>query len=340
MNQFQKALIIQTAYIGDVILTTPLIEVLSKYLPKLTIDFLAIPTSVNIIESNPKIRKMIVFDKKSQDRGLIGLLRLGRKIRNEKYDLCLTPHRSFRSAYLTTSSNAKIRVGFDRSVWKRAFSHVITYKNDSHEIERNLSLLSALGIKASIQKPVIYTTDNDIKHVHKILSGIGVELKNRFFIVAPGSVWPTKRWPEQYYIKFCQILEQKEIQPILIGSQEDAILCGRIASQCRNTKSTAGLFSIRESYALIESTMGILTNDSSPLHLGMAAGVKVFAIFGPTVPAFGFAPFGKDAFIFEQTGLNCRPCAIHGGKKCPIKTFDCMESLTPELIASEVINRL
>jgi heptosyltransferase-2 len=336
LKNIKRILIIQTAFIGDVILTTPLIEALSKKYHQSNIDFVTIPKSEDLLKNNPHIKNLIIFDKKDRDRGIFGLLKFSKRVAGKNYDICITPHRSFRSAFLTFRTAAKIRVGFDRTAWKKAFTHLVTYRDDFHEIERNLSLLSAIGIKSHISAPVIYSSDTNEHMVDSILKDFGIKKNNALFAVAPGSIWPTKRWPEEYYTSFCRLMEKKGKQILLIGGREDQDLCQRIVSQCYQSRSIAGRLTLQQTYSLLRRCVGLLTNDSAPLHLGMAAKIPVFAIFGPTSPAFGFAPFGPKSYVIENETLACRPCAIHGGNKCPLKTFECMESLKPQEVADKI----
>jgi heptosyltransferase-2 len=340
MDIGRKILIIQTAFIGDVILTTPLVEVLAREFSGVKIDFLTIPNSKNLLESNPNITNLIIFDKNRQDRGINGLFRIGNILKNNQYDICITPHRSLRSAFLTWKTGAKIRIGFDRSAWKKAFTQIINYQHNIHEIDRNLALLTAIGLNEKRILPSLYSTDEDIEKVEAHINKLDESINRFFFAVAPGSVWPTKRWPEDYFVKFCQLVTEKGITVLLVGGSEDQNLCNRIAGQCKDVIILAGKLSLRETHYLLTQCAGILTNDSAPLHLGLAANTNVFALFGPTVPEFGFAPFGLKSEIFENSELACRPCAIHGGKKCPVKTFECMESLSPETIALRIFDKI
>jgi heptosyltransferase-2 len=339
-SESKKILIIQTAFIGDVILTTPLIEALVHEYPDVEIDFLTIPKSKALLESNPNIRNLILFDKRGNDRGLKGLICIGNLLKNNQYDLCITPHRSLRSAFLTWKTKSNFRIGFNRSAWKGAFTHIINYDSSHHEIARNLSLLSAIGLKKQKTLPVLYSTHEDKENVDSYLSNSNINNKSELFAIAPGSVWPTKRWPEEYYKEFCRLVAEKGINVILVGGPEDQDLCKRIADETNHVLITAGQLNLRETYYLLTLCSGILTNDSAPLHLGMAANIWVFALFGPTVPEFGFAPFGKKSMLLENRNLVCRPCAIHGSKKCPIKTFDCMETIHPKQVAQQVIETL
>jgi lipopolysaccharide heptosyltransferase II len=334
-----KILIIQTAFLGDVILTTPLIAAVREGIPDSQIDFLTIPNSRNVVESNPALRRVIIFDKKGRDCGWQGLHRLGRLLVENNYSLCLTPHRSWRSAYLTRCSKAPVRIGFDNSAWSSVFTHQIKYKNDAHEITRNLSLLEPLGLQPIPRLPAVYPTIEDQQVIDSLLGDLAGEKPRAFFAIAPGSIWPTKRWPAQYFKFVAEKLIANAFHVLFIGGNEDTILCGKIALDLKHCTVLTGKLSIRQTFQLLQShCQGLLTNDSAPLHLALAAAIPVFAVFGATVPEFGFAPFGGNGYIFENREISCRPCGIHGGAKCPVRTYACMEQVNPHQIAEQIIN--
>jgi heptosyltransferase II len=332
----QTVLLIQTAFLGDVILTTPLISALQEKLPGCSIDFLTIPNSQEIVETNPAIRRVIVFDKRNRDRGWKGLRRMGRLLAGNNYTVCITPHRSWRSAYLTRCTAAPVRVGFDTSAGSSAFTHVMKYRQDRHEIERNLSLLEPLHIRIEPLRPVIHPGPEDHKTAENHLAGFASASSGPLLAVAPGSIWATKRWPEEHFRSAIRALIGQGFRIALIGSREDAGLCNSIAAGLENCRVLAGELTIRQTYCLLKFCRGLLTNDSAPLHLGMAADIPVFAIFGATVPGFGFAPFGEKGYIFENSEVSCRPCGIHGGSRCPVKTFACMETIMPQQIVNKI----
>jgi len=335
-RKIKNVLIIQTAFIGDVILTTPVIGALSAVLPDARIDFLTIPKSSSVLANNPRLREIIIFDKKGRDSGILGLWRIAKMLEKNKYDLCIIPHRSFRSAFLAHMTRATIRIGFDRSAWKSRFTDIVTYNDDSHEIERNLSLLRPIAIKNPLIPPTLFSSEDDILFIGDLCRKRGFSDGDNIMAIAPGSVWPTKRWPEEYFNELCRNLTAEGFKPVLIGSKEDAALCERISTNSEETPSLAGITTLSQSYEFLTRCTGIITNDSAPLHLGMAAQIPVFAIFGPTVPAFGFAPFGEKSVIFERANLKCRPCSIHGGNKCPVKTFECMLVLKPDQLIEKI----
>jgi heptosyltransferase-2 len=125
---------------------------------------------------------------------------------------------------------------------------------------------------------------------------------------------------------------------VLVGGKDDDALCDRIRQAVGGISvvNTAGKLSPLQSADLISRCLVLVTNDTAPMHMGVAMQVPVVAIFGPTVPSFGFAPVGRADRIVETMGLKCRPCGIHGGNKCPVHTFDCMEMISVARVHNEV----
>ncbi len=333
----EKILIIHTAFIGDIVLTTPLIRAVKKYLKPVQLDFLTIPSSKNLLEKNPYIDNLIIYDKRGSDSGLSGFLATAKKLRRERYDICFCPHRSLRSALLSLMSKAKRRIGFSTSVLPLVFTDVVPYRPELHETRRNLSLLNSLGITSEEDRPEIFTDDND----EQLLKTRDLNFTMIPVIaMAPGSVWPTKRWPLEYYMQLARLFSGMGIKIVLVGGPTDFEACMTIAGQVKDCINTAGKLTLRQTKLLLEKCMALVTNDSAPLHLGRAADIPVFAVFGPTVPQFGFAPFGNAGYTLEIEGLACRPCGIHGGRKCPAGTFDCMRLMNPQKVFDYMLTRL
>ncbi|GAB4376320.1 MAG: glycosyltransferase family 9 protein [Calditrichia bacterium] len=337
-----KILVLQTAFIGDVILSIPLVEALHQRWPEGEIHFLTIPNSVNIVENIPFIKRLWIYDKRDRDRGLIGLLRLSKQLRQEKFDLVITPHRSFRSALLLWLARIPVRIGFDKSAGWFLYNRVVHYVPDIHEIDRNLRLLSPLGIHPTGKiLPKIFCTDSDKSVVDNWLKQQR-KLNDRPLIVfAPGSIWATKRWPATYWGKLANLLFEKGYAILIIGSKQDQFLLSEIE---RNSEvpllNAMGVFTLRQSSELIGRSRLLITNDSAPTHMGVAMDVPVLTIFGPTVPRFGFYPYNSSSRVAEVSNLSCRPCSIHGGKKCPLNHFKCMKDLQPEMVFTIALEML
>ncbi|MCI0512120.1 glycosyltransferase family 9 protein [candidate division KSB1 bacterium] len=341
-RSIQKVLIIQTAYPGDVILTTPLIAATQLIFPNARIDFLTTPVSANLIETQPAVNRVIVFAKRGPDRGIRGLLRLVKKLRTgEKYDLALIPHRSWRSAALPWAAQIRTRLGFNTSAAPFFFTHQIQYQKHWHEVERNLHLLSIFEPTFPKILPRIYPDAADEQIIVNFLAANNLLQPKPLIAIAPGSVWETKKWLKEGFAELCQLIAAEFQSPVLlIGGQSDQALCDWIvAHSFTNVYNTAGQFTLRQSAALLSRCQVLVTNDSAPLHLGVAAQIPVIALFGPTVPAFGFYPYGPNDLVIEKA-VACRPCGIHGGKRCPTGTFLCMRGITAHEILLAIKSKL
>jgi heptosyltransferase-2 len=336
---FNNILVIQTAFIGDAILTLPLIQVLKKNYPHSSIDVVVVPKTVDIFSNHPAISSIIPYDKRGKDNGLIGFWRLWNQLRAKNYDLIVIPHRSIRSALLAWLLKPNVRIGFDRSAGRLLFTKVVQYDPTEHEIDRNLSLLSPLSLRVNKNElPQVYPSAEDVQVVDAVLDSIGLNKENHIITVAPGTIWNTKRWPADRFATMCKQLSSECSAVLLVGGKEDSAMCEEIAemSKAKNVFNVAGKLSLLQSAELIKRSHVLISNDSAPMHLAVAVATPVVAIFGATVPEYGFAPRGAHDIVIETKGLKCRPCSIHGGEVCPIKTFECMIAIAPELVLSTV----
>jgi len=332
-DRFTRILIIQTAFAGDVILTLPLIQETRRFFPHATIDVLCIPGTAELVQHHPAVHRAIVYDKKHTTPSLPAL---GRRLRHEGYDICLVPHRSFRSAFLAYCTGAKLRISFDRSAGGWFYTVRTAYRKECHEIRRNLSLLEQLvkGVNRDT-RPMLPISHDDVCIVENMVHEYALAMP--FLCVAPGSVWATKRWLPESFAEFIADLA-KDYGVALLGGKDDAPLCADITRMAGTEKCVdlSGRLSFLQSAELLRRAVVLVSNDSAPVHLASAVGTPVVEIFGATVPAFGFTPFLVPYDIVEEEGLACRPCGLHGGDQCPIRTFDCMNNITATQVIAAV----
>jgi heptosyltransferase-2 len=332
-----RILILQTAFPGDVILTIPLLQATKSLFPDAKIDFLVIPAAKNILETHPDIFRLIIYDKHKKDRGMANFWKLTKDLRKHHYDLALVPHRSMRSASLVWGAGIPRRIGFDRSAGRFLFTNIIPYPQGVHEINRNLHLLTPLEVDVTKKVfPRLYFTDEDRDAVHNWMGNESLSSSDRIITIAPGSVWATKRWLAEYFAQTAAKLTAEGFKIVLIGGETDKAVAAQLEEFTEvNICSAVGKFTLRQSALLIKHSELLITNDSAPMHLSVAVGTPVAAIFGPTVPAFGFYPYGESDRVAELKNLACRPCGKHGGDRCPIGTFECMRQLTPDRVLKE-----
>ncbi len=343
MREVRNILVIQTAFLGDVVLTTPLVQIAKRNFGLAKIDFAATPETAGVLRNHPAINEIIVFDKRGKHSGVFGLLRMAKALKERKYDVALVPHRSMRSALLVRLAGIPRRVGFNRSTGRFLLTDVVRYEQNIHEVERNLSLLKALHASSKdTELPALYPSREDVSAVETFFRESKILEPASLIGVAPGTVWNTKRWLKERYVELVQRLVEGHLSVALIGGKEDESLCDEIVRlstlgrtrqrQDGQVVNAAGTLSLLQSAELLRRCRLLVCNDSAPMHLAVAMRTPVVAIFGATVPQFGFAPYGKDDVVVETSGLTCRPCSIHGGGKCPIKTFVCMKEITVDRV--------
>lgn len=329
----RSVLVIQTAFIGDALLAVPLLKAVKDLWPQAGLDVLVRPPAENLLETLPYLREIIVYNKRGADQGLSGLLQLRRRLRDKYYDLALLPHRSFRSGSLAYGAKIPIRIGFNRGGGRYFHNVRIPYPTNGHEIVRNLQLLTPFGPVPRPDPPELVPTEEDIGFINgKLISRDPSER----IALAPGSIWYTKRWPEDYFIELGRRFIQKGYQVALLGSGEDRDLCTRVAEPLEDSCiNFAGQTTLRQSIEILRRCAALVTNDSAPTHLGVAAGTQVLTIFGSTSPQFGFYPFGPKGKSLEIE-LYCRPCTNHGRRSCPEKHLRCLKDITPDRVSAQV----
>ena len=335
----EKILVFNTAFIGDVILTLPLVQTIRSQFPSSNITFVAIPLAAGVLQSHPAIDNVIQYDKRGNDRGLHGMFRLASQLRHHRFDLAIVPHRSIRSALVAWLARIPRRMGFSTSAGRFLLTDVVPYKKDRHEIHRNLDLLTPLRINSLPgELPSLYPSRADKSVVDDLLHSAGFKTSETIAAIAPGSVWNTKRWLKEGFIELGRMLTSEGVSVALVGGKSDEALCREIESALasRRVVNAAGRLSPLQSAELIHRCRVAISNDSAPMHMAVAMRTPVVAVFGPTVPEFGFAPGGPDDQIVQTHGLSCRPCSIHGGDECPIKTFVCMKNISAGTVFEKV----
>lgn len=316
----QKILIIQTAFIGDVILATPLIENLKAEFPACTIDFLVKNGNQSLLKNDPNLNEILVFDKKKKVSSLVVLIK---KIRAKKYDLVINLHRFASSGILTFLSGAKQKLGFKKNPFSFTYSQSFPHEigNGKHEVDRNLELIKHLTSNLNRQ-PKLHPTSEDFEAIKTYQS-------ENFYCLAPASVWFTKQAPKEIWLKLISKLTADNSTIYLLGGTDDTDLCDEIKVKTNAEKviNLAGKLSLMQSAALMKNAKRNFVNDSGPLHLASAVNAPVSAFFCSTTPRFGFGPLSDDLEIIEVKNLSCRPCGLHGHKECPKGNFRCGNEL-------------
>jgi heptosyltransferase-2 len=337
----KKILILQTAFLGDVILALPVVQTLKNLMPDCIIDFLCIPVTANALENHPDINKIIKFDKKGKDK-LGKLIEVISTVKKEHYDIVLCPHRSFRSALITYYSKAPVRIGFDRNSMSFLLSGKVIYDKEAHEIQRGLDLIGAIpGVEADDSKVSSKAKLNPSEHDFKLVDALLEKAdKSKLITLAPCSKWYTKQLIKEKAEEIIRVLFSKGHEVLLIGGAEDFKYCKELEKDISDSRlfNLCGRLSPLQSYAAISRSKALITVDSAAQHLGSASDVPITLIYGSTDRSFGFFPLEAKSVIIENKNLDCRPCTDHGRTKCPLGHFKCIADLDAQAIVSETEN--
>lgn len=331
----ERILIVQTSFLGDVVLTTPLVSEIRRRFPKALVAILCTSSARGLLINNPHLDKIITDDKRGAGRGLRGLWRKGKELRDLGFTMALSPHKSLRSAMLLSLAGIPLRIGFRQSTGWYLYHQRVDRDAKCHDVERTLSLLKALGIKPEqCERRLRMEFDPATRvRVEGLFQSVGLERKEgrMIFGINPGSVWPTKRWSAEGYADLMVRLKKKyRCEIVLFGSPEDGEIVNRIQSLSGHAGvNLVGRTALSELACAVEWCNVFITNDSMPMHVAVARGVPVVAIFCSTTPSLGFYPYSSLAVVVEKN-LPCRPCGSHGGLRCPLGTEDCIRLVSPE----------
>ncbi|MEZ5196161.1 MAG: glycosyltransferase family 9 protein [Bacteroidales bacterium] len=315
MNSF---LIIQTASIGDVILATPILEKLHHHFPLAKIDFLVKKGNESLFYGHPFLHQVLIWDKSSNKYS--NFAKLNNYIRYKKYDCVINVQRFASSSLMTVFSGSSLTIGFNKNPFSMLFQKRVKHtikKGNRHEIERNLDLVRTITDPSSF--PVkLYPGQKDMARMSQFKTA-------QYITVSPASLWFTKQYPEEKWIDFISKTDPG-LQIYFLGSKTDHLLCDRIINHSGHKFSLnlSGKLNLLESAALMKDATMNFVNDSAPMHLASSVNAATTAIFCSTVTSFGFGPLSDKSVVVEtRLKLACRPCGLHGFKKCPKKHFNC-----------------
>ncbi|KYP14910.1 glycosyltransferase family 9 protein [Flavihumibacter sp. CACIAM 22H1] len=333
----KKVLIIQTAFIGDVVLATTLLESLHAMDPSIELDMLVRRGNESLLTGHPYLSELLVWDKKSGKYS--SLFKLLGIIRKKKYDTVINLQRFAATGMLSAFSGAKEIIGYDKNPFSFLFTRTVKHsigKKEAwvHEIVRCHQLIGHYTNEPA-RPPRLYPRAVDYERIKPFIG-------QPYFVLAPGSVWFTKQYPLH---KWVSALEQLPagVKLYIIGAPEDREKGEQIKAALpgKNIEILAGQLNFLESVALMESAQLNMVNDSAPLHFASARNAPTLAVYCSTVPYFGFGPLSEENYVIEtRQPLSCRPCGLHGKKACPEGHFDCALTIQDAELRQIIDNKL
>lgn len=328
----KRILVIQTAFLGDAVLVTSILEKLHTFYPDACIDLVVRKGNDGLFTEHPFIHTLHVWNKREGKTR--ALFRLIHQLRQTRYDHIINAQRFFSTGLMTVLARGKEKVGYDKNplsfLFTRTVEHVIG--DGRHEVDR-LNALVAHLTDGKRPWPRLYPA-TEARAVAERLVYQFTDGQGPYVTIAPASVWFTKQWPEHKWVELIKALPV-DMHVFLIGAPTDGPLCQRIIKAAGRGHDLSKELSLLASAALMEGAAMNYVNDSAPLHIASAMNAPVTAVFCSTVPAFGFGPLRENGLVVETTEkLDCRPCGLHGYKACPKGHFRCAEGIQVKSVAS------
>ncbi len=327
-----RGLVIQTAFPGDVILSTPLIRRAAERLGA-PVDVVVIPAAAPVLANNPHIRDVITYDKKGKDAGLRPFLELARKLRARRYGVAYLAQASPRSALLAVLARIPRRIGFRGAKGGWFYTHAVMERGEPHQVEKLLRLADGATER---REPEIFPSAGDKDAVGRLLEDAGIA--GEFVALAPGSAWATKRWP--YFPELARAIADTERIPLAIvggpGDRADARAIRQAVGPTVPIADGTLSLTLLQSGDLVRRARLLVSGDTAPVHLASAVDTPVVEIYGPTVPQYGFAARPVLSRFVEPDPLPCRPCHHHGPAICPMVHHKCMRDTPIARVLAEV----
>lgn len=329
MGEVKKILIIRLSSMGDIILSSKLIRLLRKKFPQANIDMVVCTEFEELVSSNPNINQVILFDRNTGIRGLLGLCK---KIRQKRYDLIIDIHKKLRSFILCLTSGARQKVTYNKHSFLRFLLvkfKINRYSNTPFMANLYLKALQPFGIEDDGEGLELDINQSKEMVVLELLRQEGINKEDILIGIAPGAHWLTKRWQKEKFIELSNLLIQRQKAKIVIlGGREEVELSNEIKEALISQPIiAAGKLSLMETAALLKRCKILITNDTGIMHMAAAVKTPVVAIFGPTVKEFGYYPYQVANRVISKD-LKCKPCTTKGTSKCRINTFDCMRLIS------------
>jgi len=323
--------VVQTAFLGDVLLTLPLCAAIKRRHADARVVLITTPQAASFVKGLDVVDEVVSFDKRGEHRSHNARAALLLSIQDSNGAVALVPHKSMRTMMLVRALHTSRVVTYQDAASRWVATDVVPYPRGLHDALRHLTLLDPLeGGRPALEDllPISLFTNDDMDVVLQLLpAGAGP-----LVVLAPGSAWATKQWPAVRYRELAEKLLHFGARVVVLGDASTGLWLKGVPG----LTDLSGLTTLRQAAAVIASSQLVVANDSAPVHLASLQQTPVVALFGPTVPEFGFGPIGERTVVVQRHDLACRPCSVHGTRTCPLGTHACLAEITADTVMQAV----
>lgn len=317
-----RILIVRTDRMGDLILSTPVIQALRCHFPQAYLGMMVRPDHRELIEGLPQLNAVFSYDKEGRHKSGWETLRFARELSRHRFETALILHSTNRVILTTWLAGIKRRIGYARRLpflLTDSFPYV-KREGAKHELEYNLDLLKALGVNSSERTLLISRNPRDDEKVGVFQAPLAV--------IHPGASCPSKRWPPERFAEVAdRLVDQYGLRVVVVTGPEEVAIGQSVFNFMHNrVLSALGTLRVGELASLLGKSQLLISNDSGPVHLACALGIPVVAIFGRWGGGLSptrWGPTGEKSTVLHHD-VGCRPCLAH---RCPIG-FVCLDAVT------------
>ncbi|MCB0348600.1 MAG: glycosyltransferase family 9 protein [Bdellovibrionales bacterium] len=338
----QNILFVQTAFLGDLLLSIPTLKNCKRLFPNSKIHLIC-RAGIGDFFTEQKIVDHVYEVQKNNSATYKNVRN---KLKDISFDLLLSPHESFRTMLLVKSIRAKLKVSYKKWYQFYAYDKCVNRPLKYPEALRQIFLLTEVSDDirkkfSELNTNTDWRIPSDVKIPDWATASLfeGSSKSSKKVCLAPGSVWATKMWPKEYYADLASSLIKNGHEVVLVGGKSERVVCDWIKNEVPQIQNKAGETSLSELLKVFSEAALLISNDSGPMHMASLVGLPTIAIFGPTVLSFGYRPWQNNVTI-KQIELPCRPCGKHGHNACPIGTHDCMKLIEAEMVKKNIMELL
>ena len=340
MESINRILLTRMKYIGDVVLTTPVIHAVRDKFPSAFIAYLGDKNAVSLLEGNPYLDEIIPYD--FSKPSIIEQTRIAIKIRRRQFDVVVDLFSNPRSALLTLASGAPIRIGKDVKGRGRFYTHRMgDFGSLTCAIEFHYQYVKPLGVEPKYWKTEIFLTEEEKREARAFLELKGVNLARPIVGVHPGATWPNKMWLKESFVDLIGRLAAKlGVQAVLSPGPGDIELVESISSCCSDSVHVLPVLPVRQLAGILSCCKVFVSNDCGPMHIGVGVGTKTIGIFGPEPVEVWFPYSQEEGHLALFKKIDCSPCRVTECFREGEHFMECMKLISVEEVFEEVRKRL
>ncbi len=337
-KQYRRILISRIDRIGDVLLSTPVIKALREKFPQAYISMMVAPCSRDVVEGNPYLDEVIIYDKDGKHKTWMRSLKFASRLKKKKFDLAVILHPNIRMHLLTFLAGIPERLGYNRKLGFLLNLRRIHSKQEGvkHEAGYNLDLLKTLGVIGDPYDLFMPIKVESELYVNELFRKEGINPADRILAINPGASCPSKIWPAERFARACEkLVSLYNLKIVILAGPKDMLLANKIPLQYGSKNriiNLAGKTSLSQMASILKRCVLFISNDSGPVHIASALGTPVISIFGRNQPGLSprrWGPLGKhDKYLHKDVG--CIQCLAHNCKK----EFACLKAISVEDVVS------